>query len=438
MFTRQTSGPHGSRRGQLPVFLLGCFAVVQCEAVVEIGGAWHQNHDTQSHAGEHARRALVRRASHESTRQNESMRIREVESAEVEVHSAGVHRHAPSDQILSITNVAAGGLQLPIGNALQFLMNALVFAEASGKKGVMVGGKMKDALSTLLDFGDGVIDLEDGHQNSSTVFASCGDLTGASFESCGVPLKLRRAVALRYLTPRLKPKGCVRDEASAPRLAIHLRSNEWCCDNPMYVQPPCAMYDGILKHGDSGGSFKNARVYGDLFARAAAFPDFRIYKTDPTNKDHPPWSNPCMKDLLQRSQKPEVGGANITASGGELTEDICDLISAHNVVLAASTFTSNLVLLNPRKPRLFVPLPGMDFPFELFRFFNRVEGIQNMGPKDSQTVERFMDELREVFPGSVGYQLHTNYLKKAKRAAAGEMLARDNFLAEYGWRQIPQ
>eukprot|EP00928_Gymnodinium_smaydae_P007472 TRINITY_DN12686_c0_g1_i1.p1 TRINITY_DN12686_c0_g1~~TRINITY_DN12686_c0_g1_i1.p1 ORF type:complete len:451 (+),score=101.34 TRINITY_DN12686_c0_g1_i1:113-1465(+) len=338
---------------------------------------------------------------------------------------------APGPDILTLNSVAAGGPQLPVGNALFFLTNALIFAEARGRRGVAVGGKMRSTLDVLLDFGgDGVIRVEDGHSNMSSLFDSCGDLSGAAFDACRVPLQLRRAVSLRYLTPRLRMRSCDASAASlssASSVAIHLRSNEKCCDNPMYVQPPCALYETILKQENNGGAFRDAMLLGDSFAREL---------NNRSSPDRSPWANPCLKNLVDSAASSALGSTRVSVGDGELRKDSCALLSSANVVMAASTFTSNLVMLSPRPPKLFVPLPAMGFPFDRCKFWGRLDGGES-GLADGKATERFMEEVRQVFPGSVGFQLPIEYLNAAKTAAGAEMLMSGVDRKRWAWQRLP-
>jgi len=310
--------------------------------------------------------------------------------------------------------LCTGGPFPPIGNALQFVMNALIYSEAVGKKRVFVGGKINATLAPLLNFGNGFIDVQEHHPNNSKVFSNCGVGLGSNWYGCKVPLRVRRAVALRYLTPRLRPASCVH-HSGPRRLAIHLRSNERCCDNPTYVQPPCAFYDEVLRYG----KFSEATVYGDPTSQKLV-----------NHSDSNSWANPCMKDLFVRSSTPLVSGARISVSRGTLLSDICEIISATDLVLASSTFSTNLALLNPGTSRLFVPLPcdgeRGTCAFESNKFY----GL--LGDDRSQNVSRFMAELREIFPDSVGYRMPTAYMAAAKIRKQGELIARSDFEHIYG------
>eukprot|EP00929_Paragymnodinium_shiwhaense_P015431 TRINITY_DN123515_c0_g1_i1.p1 TRINITY_DN123515_c0_g1~~TRINITY_DN123515_c0_g1_i1.p1 ORF type:complete len:506 (+),score=73.94 TRINITY_DN123515_c0_g1_i1:120-1637(+) len=332
----------------------------------------------------------------------------------------------PGD-LVALGKIAAGGPEPPLGNCLQFLMNALIFAEAAGKKGVKVSGKIRSTLALILDLHGGVIEVKQDSRNSSRLFHDCTDDTGLNWGGCKVPLRLRRQVALRYLTPRLRAPGCIRKHRSVtPRLAIHLRSNEWCCDNPVYVQPPCALYDEILAHGNDGGAYDEATVYSDVFAQLK-------------NRSHPsapPWGNPCLRNLLSLSESSTVGGAHINASTGKLVDDVCDMISSDDIALADSTFSTNLVLMNPGNPRIHIAMPCPTCHVHSFRFFGLIP--EQVGP-DAQKMhtERFMKEFQEVFPRAVGYELPKGYLDAAKKHAGGEMQDRYGFEATWGrWKRL--
>jgi hypothetical protein len=299
----------------------------------------------------------------------------------------------PGDE-LHVSDLPATGRLPPIGNSLQILTNGLIYADATGKKSVMVSGRIRQVLSIFLDFPDsGEIKMlpHTGRRLLADELQKCKD--GSDWVECKVPLKIRAEVMRRYLTPRLKP-GCLEKTGNKYPLTIHLRTNEWCCESQAYVQPPCAWYDEVLGHENNGGPFSSAEIFAD-------------------HKGHP-----CARDLLRRSGTGWVSGAQLAISSGDLYSDICGILSSRRLVLPRSTFSFNLALLNPHPARLFVPLPCEGCWLDSFLFFNLAK---------RSNVTLFLRELCQVFPNSVAYAMPRTYIDVAAKMQNGEMLWREHF-----------
>jgi len=300
----------------------------------------------------------------------------------------------PGDEF-HVSDLPATGRLPPIGNSLQILTNGLIYADAMGKKSVMVSGRIREVLSIFLDFPENgkitMLPPEGRRLDVSNEVKKCKNYS--AWVECRVSLKLRAKVMRRYLTPRLKP-GCLSRSGTEYPLAIHLRTNEWCCESQAYVQPPCAWYDDVLGHENNGGPFSSAEIFAD-------------------HKEHP-----CARDLLRRSGTGWVSGAKLAMSSGDLYSDICGIMSSRRLVLPRSTFSFNLALLNPESARLFVPLPCEGCWLDSFLFFN-------LAKRSNMTL--FLQELCQVFPSSVAYAMPKTYIDVAAKMQNGEMLWREHF-----------
>jgi len=301
----------------------------------------------------------------------------------------------PADEF-HVSDLPATGRMPPVGNSLQILTNGLIYADAAGKKSVMVSGRIRQVLSIFLDFPDSgeikMLPKPLGRRlQISDEVNKCKNYS--AWEKCKVSLKLRAKVMRRYLTPRVKP-GCLTPAGLEYPLSIHLRTNEWCCESQAYVQPPCAWYDEVLGHENNGGAFKSAEIFAD-------------------HAEHP-----CARDLLRRSGTGWVSGAELAISSGDLYTDICGIMSSRRLVLPRSTFSFNLALLNPHPARLFVPLPCEGCWLDGFLFFN-------LAKRSNTTL--FLQELCKVFPSSVAYAMPKTYIDVAAKMQNGEMLWREHF-----------
>eukprot|EP00747_Dinoflagellata_sp_TGD_P041448 gnl/TRDRNA2_/TRDRNA2_141481_c0_seq1.p1 gnl/TRDRNA2_/TRDRNA2_141481_c0~~gnl/TRDRNA2_/TRDRNA2_141481_c0_seq1.p1 ORF type:complete len:346 (+),score=41.90 gnl/TRDRNA2_/TRDRNA2_141481_c0_seq1:110-1039(+) len=185
-----------------------------------------------------------------------------------------------------------------------------------------------------------------------------GSWTGA-IPSCAISIKLRRKLLRALLLPRLQRRRiCAAEGRRSELLTIHLRGGDAVpAKTPDHAQPPCATYDHAIK----AGSFKQVRVVAE---------DAR---------------NPCLAHLLARH--PDT--VREVRVGGSLTEDLCLLLSATSLFLAASTLTSSIVLLG-RAERIFTPLPSEDF----------VPGLAFFGFAS----DLYLEQLCEIYKEVVAYQ----------------------------------
>eukprot|EP00928_Gymnodinium_smaydae_P069479 TRINITY_DN5299_c0_g1_i2.p1 TRINITY_DN5299_c0_g1~~TRINITY_DN5299_c0_g1_i2.p1 ORF type:complete len:352 (+),score=28.00 TRINITY_DN5299_c0_g1_i2:62-1117(+) len=218
-----------------------------------------------------------------------------------------------------------------IGNNLEQLAHAIVYAESIGARHVVLPhvGKRRGGLGKLFALPrsfsiypntklQGVANCyETRVRKNPFFFMHCASVQRSDYKSA----------LTRYVKPFLRPDtkaACAREGQGFDGLTIHLRGGDLTNkDHPQARFPPCSLYIKVLQEN----RFATLRVVAE-----------------------PGKKSPCIDILIRDS------GVPVQVQNGPVVEAACALMSAQHLVYGLSTFAETMALLNTNLRSVAVPM----------------------------------------------------------------------------------
>lgn len=217
-----------------------------------------------------------------------------------------------------------------LGNELFQVMHALVYAEATGAREVILPSNSRN-LDKLFDL---PLKIPIAQNPDLQIRVRCSlQHTGYFFKEhadsfcTGVRRKDYRRVLKLYVKSRMNNATktmCAAEGSGFPGLTIHLRSGDLVhADHKQGRFMPCSYHDSVIAAGD----FKNIRIVTE-----------------------PDLSHPCLAALHARHR-----GKNVIVQSKSIQEDACALMNAQNLDLGDSTFGDTLEMMNENVREVCMP-----------------------------------------------------------------------------------
>ena len=158
------------------------------------------------------------------------------------------------------------------------------------------------------------------------------DCTFSYFQRCQSTVVERRAIYQQQIRPLLLPSvwSACEPEAGEDSVVVHIRDGDVAeATTGDHAQPPCAYYHHVISTGFGGRPFRRVRL-----VHSGAVPH-----------------NPCMQGIVAQHGNRLVVDPDPTPS---LAKDTCLLLTARNLALATSSFSTTAMMMNRDIRQLFV------------------------------------------------------------------------------------
>lgn len=224
-----------------------------------------------------------------------------------------------------------------LGNRLWQIHRAVIMASRSGRKYVQL--PTSDVYDGLFNFPQKRIVIEPTKLSASQK-PECSFISNAPtydcsfnwFQLCESTVKERKELYDTHLRSHLTILNKCEREAKDV-VTIHVRNgdvNRKGFHGTCHEQPSCDYFHKVIDEGLDGHPFRLANIIA-----SAQLPE-----------------NHCIKELLSRKGQTQINVYN----HGSVAEDYCALISASNLAVTTSSFSTTAKMMNSQLDRMFYPV----------------------------------------------------------------------------------